>query len=176
MCHGMSDTETYIGEAHTGNVLTQSHAFTAFLGIGYSAAQGLGNNLNGLQVEHVSHFPCRLGGVTLNCVSQSVHASRGGQAFRHGGHHIRVYNCDDGHIMRVYAYEFTFSFYVGDNVVDGNLCSSTGCSRNGDDRDTRIFGRCGALQASDILKLRVCDDDTDALEVSIEEPPPMAIR
>ena len=63
--------------------------------------------------------------------------------------------------MRVNAYEFTFSFYVGDNVVDGNLCSSTGCSRNGDDRYTWIFGRCGALKASDILKLRVCDDDTD---------------
>ena len=41
MCHGMSDTEPYVGEALTGNVLTQSHAFAAFLSISYRATQDL---------------------------------------------------------------------------------------------------------------------------------------
>ena len=78
--------------------------------------------------------------------------------------------------MRVNAYEFTFSFYVGDNVVDGNLCSSTGCSRNGDDRYTWIFGRCGALKLLTSSNSGFAMMIPMALEVSIEEPPPMAIR
>ncbi len=78
--------------------------------------------------------------------------------------------------MRVNAYEFTFSFYIGDNIVDRNLCSSTGCCRNGDDRYTRIF--VGAVPS------RLLTSSNSgfammipiALEVSIEEPPPMAMR
>ena len=161
VCHGVSDSKTYVGEAHTCDVLAKSHSFASLFGVCDSTAQRFGDEFDGFEMEHVSHFPCSFCGVAFDCVSQSVHTGGSGQAFRHGGHHIRVNNCDDRHIVRVNAYEFTFSLYVGDNVVDGNLCSSTGCSRNGDDRYTRIFGRCGALKASDILKLRVCDDDTD---------------
>ena len=63
--------------------------------------------------------------------------------------------------MRVNAYKFTLSFDIGDNIVDRNLGSSTGCCRNGDDRNTRFFRRCNTLKTSYILKLRVCDDDAD---------------
>ena len=161
MCHGMSDTETYIGEAHTGNVLTQSHAFTAFLGIGYSAAQGLGNDLDCLQVEHIGHLPCRLGGVTFDSVGQSIHTGRSGQSLGHRRHHLGIYHSDNRHIMRIYAYELTLALYISDNVVDGNLCCGTCCGGHCDDGYAGLLGRCYAFQATYIFEFRVGNDDTD---------------
>ena len=161
VCHGVSDSKTYVGEAHTCDVLAESHSLTPLFGVCNSAAQGFGDQLDGFQMEHIGHFPCSFCGVALDSVGQSVHTGGSGQSFRHGGHHLRINNCDDRHVVRVNAYEFTFSLYVGDNVVDGNLCSSTCCGRNSDDRYAGILGRCSALKASDILELRVCDDDTD---------------
>ncbi len=117
-----------------------------------------------------------LGDVAFDCVSQSVHTGGSGQALRHGGHHIRVNDCDDRDIVGSTHTNLRFLLYVGDNVVDGNLCSGTCCSRNGDDRYARFLGRCDALKASDILKLRVSMMMPMALAVSMEEPPPMAIR
>lgn len=75
-----------------------------------------------------------------------------------------------GQRIRIYV------FYVGDNVVD-NLCSSTGYAVVG----TAMIGTHGFLVGAVPSRLLtssnpVCDDDTDGFEVSIEEPPPMAIR
>ena len=94
MCHGMSDTETYVGESHTGNVLTQSHAFTTFLSISYCATQGLGNDLDCLQVEHIGHLPGCLGGVTFDCMGQCIHTGGSGQTLRHRRHHLGIYHSE----------------------------------------------------------------------------------
>ena len=161
MCHGMGNTKTYVGEAHTCNVLAQSHAFTAFLGIGYSAAQGLGNDLDCLQVEHIGHLPCRLGGVTFDSVGQSIHTGRSGQSLGHRRHHLGIYHSDDGHVMRIYTDEFTLTLYIGDNVVDRNLSCGTGCGGYCDDGYTGFLGRCYAFQAAYIFEFRVGNDDTD---------------
>ena len=63
--------------------------------------------------------------------------------------------------MWVNTYEFTFSFHVGNDIVDGYFRSSSGCGRYSDDRYARFLGRSHTLEASDIFKFRVCDDDTD---------------
>ena len=112
-------------------------------------------------MEHICHFPCSFCGVTFDCMSQCIHTGRSSQSFRHRGHHFRINNCDDRHIMWINTHEFTFLFYICDNVVDSNLCCGTCCCRNCDDRYTRILCRRGTFQASYIFKLRVCDDDTD---------------
>ena len=44
----MSDAETDIGEAHACDILTQSHAFTAFFGVSDGVTQGFGNDFDGL--------------------------------------------------------------------------------------------------------------------------------
>ena len=41
VCHGVDDAQTDIGEAHTGNVLAQSHALAAFRRVLHRAAQVL---------------------------------------------------------------------------------------------------------------------------------------
>ena len=161
MCHGMGNTKTYVGEAHTCNVLAQSHAFTAFLGIGYSAAQGLGNDLDCLQVEHIGHLPCRLGGVTFDCMGQCIHTGGSSQTLRHRRHHLGIYHSDNRHIMRIYAYELTLALYISDNVVDGNLCCGTCCGGHCDDGYAGLLGRCYAFQAAYIFEFRVGNDDTD---------------
>ena len=94
-------------------------------------------------------------------MGQSIHTGGSGQSFWHGGHHFRVNNCDDRHVVWVNTYEFTFSFHIGNNIVDGYFRSSSGCGRYGDDRYARLFGRSHALKASHIFKFRVCDDDAD---------------
>ena len=63
--------------------------------------------------------------------------------------------------MGVNAYEFPFSLHICDNIVDRNLCCGTCCGRYSDDRYAGFPGRSYAFQASYILKLRVCDNDTD---------------
>ena len=161
MCHGMSDTETYIGEAHTGNVLTQSHAFTTFLSVGYRTAQGLGNDLDGFQMEHIGHLPGCLGGVTFDCMGQCIHTGGSSQTLRHRRHHLGIYHSDNRHIMRIYAYELTLALYISDNVVDGNLCCGTCCGGHCDDGYAGLLGRCYAFQAAYIFEFRVGNDDAD---------------
>ena len=65
--------------------------------------------------------------------------------------------------MRVYAYEFSLLFYICNNVVNGNFCCSSCCSRYCNDRNRRILGCCSSFQASYICKFRICNDDTDCL-------------
>ena len=112
-------------------------------------------------MEHIGHFPGSLCCIAFDGMGQGIHTCRSGKSLRHGGHHIRVNDRNDRHVMRVNAYKFTFSLDIGDNIVDRNLGSSTGCCRNGDDRNTRFFRRCNTLKTSYILKFRVCDDDAD---------------
>ena len=49
----MVNSESDIGEAHSGNILTESHTLSALSGVLYSAAERAGNNLNRLDMEHI---------------------------------------------------------------------------------------------------------------------------
>ena len=120
-----------------------------------------GNQLNGFQMEHVRHFPCRLCGVALDGVRQRVHARGGCQAFGHACHHIRVNDRNLGDIVGIHAHKLAFFLHIGDDVVDGHLSGSTrgGRHRNGK-HGVLLRGRY-ALQAAHIGKFRVLDDDPD---------------
>ena len=77
MRHGVVDAQADVGEAHAGDVLGERHAFTAgagnaALGLGHGVAQVLGDELDGLEVEHVGHLPGALGGVALDGVGLSL--------------------------------------------------------------------------------------------------------
>ena len=65
--------------------------------------------------------------------------------------------------MNVYANHLSVLLYVGDNVVDGNLCGSTCRGGNSDNGGALILGGSNALKASNVCKLGVLDDDTDRL-------------
>ena len=112
-------------------------------------------------MEHICHFPSSFCCISFNCMCQGIHTCGSCKSLWHRGHHIRVNNCDNRHVMWVNTNEFSLSFNICDNVVDCNLSSCSGCCWNCDDRNTRFCCRCNTFKASYIFKFRVCDDDTD---------------
>ena len=79
---------------------------------------------------------------------------------------MRPFGINDGDIRDIVcidADELSLLLNVGYNVVDGRLCAGTTGCRNGDGEDGTMLGRCDTLERTDICKLRVVDDDTDAL-------------
>ena len=166
--HGVVDAQANVGEAHAGDILTKSHALTAGaglagLGLGDGVAQVLADQLDGLKVEHVGELPGALGGVAFDGVGQGVHAGSGGEASRHRSHHVGVDDGDLGGVVGVDAHELADLLGVGDDVVNGHLGSGTGGRRHGDGEHGVVLGGSNALEATDIGKLGVVDDDADSL-------------
>ena len=166
--HGVVDAQADVGEAHAGDILAKSHALAAGagltgLGLGDRVAQVLADQLNSLKVEHVGELPSALGGVALDGVGQSVHASRGGQAGGHGSHHIGVDDGDLGGVVGVDAHELADLLGVGDDVVDGHLGGGTGGRRHSDGEHGVVLSGSNALETADIGELGVVDDDADSL-------------
>ena len=128
------------------------------------------------RMEHIGHFPGSLCCIAFDGMGQGIHTCRSGKSLRHGGHHIRVNDRNDRHVMRVNAYKFTLSLDIGDNIVDRNFSSSTGCCWNGDDRNTRFFVGATPSRLLTSSNSGLAMMMPIALEVSMEEPPPMAIR
>ena len=163
MCHGVCDTETYVGVCHGGYILCKCHALTSIRIVLYGLTKVLGDELDSLEIEYIGELPCTLGGVTLDGVCQRIHTGRSGEALRHGGHHIRINDGDIRDIVCIDADELSLLLNIGDNVVDGGLCTGTTGCRNGDGEYSTMLGRCNTLKGTDICELRVVDDDTDAL-------------
>ena len=161
--HGVDNAQAHIGEAHAGNVLAQGHALPALGSVGHSAPQGLGDDLNGLQVEHIGQLPGALGDVALDGVGQGVHAGGGGKALRHGCHHVRVHNGHHGDVVGVHADKLPVLLHVGDDVVDGDLRGGAGGGGHSDDGQAGVLGGGGAFQRANVSVLRVGDDDADSL-------------
>ena len=161
MSHRMRDAKADVGEAHAGDILAQRHAFAAFLFIGHGAAQRTGDDLNGLKMEHVGHFPGCLGRIAFNGMGQRIHAGRGSEPLWHRCHHIRIDDRDHRHIVRIHTDKFAFSLHIGDDIVDGHFRGGAGRGRYRDDRYAGLACRGSAFQAAHILELRVRDDDTD---------------
>ena len=166
--HGVVDAQTNVGEAHAGDILTKSHALTAGaglagLGLGDGVAQVFADQLDGLKVEHVGELPGTLGGVAFDGVGQGVHAGSGGETGRHRSHHVGVDDGDLGGVIGVDAHELADLLGVGDDVVDGHLGGGTGGRRHGDGEHGVVLGGSNALEATDIGKLGVVDDDADSL-------------
>ena len=145
MCHRMNNSKTNIGEAHTSYILSQSHSLAALRRIVNCAPQRFGNNLDRFQMEHIGHFPCALGNISLNCVGQSIHTGCCGQSLWHRCHHIRINNSNNRNIMGIYTNEFSLFLYICNNIVNGNLCCGTCCSRNCNNRHAGLLGGSNAL-------------------------------
>ena len=163
MCHGVHDAQAHVGEAHTGDVLAQSHALTAFRGVLHGTAQVLADELDGFQMEHVGDRAVALGDITLDGMGQCVHTGGSGQALGHGGHHIGVHHGDLRDIVGVHADELALLLHIGDDVVDGDLSSRTGSGGHRDGEHGVLLGGSHTLQRADVCKLRVVDDDADGL-------------
>ena len=161
--HGVGDAEADVREAHTGDILAESHALAAFLRALDSAAQVGGDKLDSFEMEHVGHFPSGLGGVALDGVGQRVHTGGGGQTGGHRAHHLRVDDGNDGHVVRVNADELALLLNIGDNVVDGDLGCGAGSGRDGDDGHAGLLGVRYALKGAHVGEFGVVDDDADGL-------------
>ena len=161
--HGVRDTKTYVGICHSGHILCQSHSLASVGIIIYSLAKVLSDELDRLKIQAVSQSPCSFSCVTFDRMGQGVHTGGSGQSSGHGGHHIRVDNCNIGDVVRVYTYEFTFLLYVCDDVVDRGLSAGSACCGNSDGEYCAMLGRCYALKGADIIILRVVDDNANTL-------------
>ena len=163
VCHGVHDAQTHVGEAHTGNVLAQSHALAALRGVLHSAAQALADQLDGFQMEHIGNDAMALGDVTLDGVGQRIHTGGGSQTLGHGGHHIGVDHSDFGDIVGIHADELALLLHIGNDIVDGDLSSSTGSGGHCDGEHRVLLGGGNAFQRAHVRKLGVIDDDADGL-------------
>ena len=163
VCHGVDDAQTHIGEAHTGDVLAQSHALAALRGVLHGTAQVLADELDGFQMEHIGDGAVALGDIALDGVGQSVHTGGGGQALGHGGHHIGIDHSDFGDIVGVHADELALLLHIGDDVVDGDLSRSTGGGGHGNGEHSVLLGGSHTFQRAHIRELGVVDDDADGL-------------
>ena len=112
-------------------------------------------------MEHICHFPCSLSCISLDCMCQGIHTGGSCQSFWHGGHHIRINDCNHRHVVRINTDKFSLSLHIRDNVVDCNFCCCTSGCRYCNDRYTWFFRRSNAFKTSDILKFRVRDNDSD---------------
>ena len=104
-----------------------------------------------------------LGDVTLNGMGQRIHTGGGSQTLGHGGHHVGVDHSDLGDIVSVHADELALLLHVGDDVVDGDLGSSTGGGGHCNGEHCVLLGGSNAFQRADVRKLGVIDDDADGL-------------
>ena len=96
-------------------------------------------------------------------MNEGIHTSRCAKAGWHGRRHIRIDYSDNWNVMRVYANKFAVLFHVSDNIVDGNLCCRTGCSRHSDNRQARMFCRRQAFKTTHIAKFRICHNRSNSL-------------
>ena len=163
MGHAVHNAKAHVREALPGNVLRQRHALAALGCVFHSAAQMPGDQLNGFQMEHVRHFPCRLCGVALDGVRQRVHARGGCQAFGHACHHIRVNDRNLGDIVGIHAHKLAFFLHIGDDVVDGHLGGRTCGGGHSNGEHSVLFGGGHALQAAHVGKLGVVGNDAHSL-------------
>ena len=65
--------------------------------------------------------------------------------------------------MRINANKLAAFIFIRDNIVDGGFSGRARGGCNGNDRNALFLRRRHALKRHNICKLRVIDDDTDAL-------------
>ena len=92
---------------------------------------------------------------------QGIHTCRSCQSLWHRRHHLRIYDCDNRHVVRIYTDEFSLLLDISDNIVDRYLCCCSCCCRHCNDRNTWILGWCCSFQTSYIFEFRIGNDDTD---------------
>ena len=128
MSHRVYNTQTYVAEAHTCDILSLRHSFTSHrvVAVVNSSLQVGSNHFDSLQFEHIRHYPCTWSNIAFDGVSQCVHTGSSGQAFRHRIHQFRVYDCYSRDIVRVNAYHLLLGIFVDDNIVDSYFGSCTG--------------------------------------------------
>ena len=156
-------SKTYVGKAHTCNVLTESHTLATVSGVCNCAAERARDDLDSFEVEHIRKLPSAAGDVAFNCVCKSVHTCSRSERSGHSRHHIGVNYCNDGNVVGVNANELSLLLNVGDNVVDGNLSGSTCGGCNCDGGNAGVLCGSNALKRANVCVLGVGDDDADSL-------------
>ena len=114
-------------------------------------------------MEHIGKLPCALGNIALDRMRKRIHTGCRGEPLRHRGHHIGIDDRDNGNIVRIDANEFAVFLHIGDDVVDRDLSRGSRRRRDGDGRDSLVSRYDRALEAADVLMLRIGDDDADRL-------------
>ena len=114
-------------------------------------------------MEHIGDGAVALGDIALDGMGQRVHTGSGGQALGHGSHHVGIDDCDLRDIVGIDADELALLLHVGDDVVDGDLGSSTGSGGHCNGEHCVLLGGSNTFQRADVRKLGVIDDDADGL-------------
>ena len=161
--HRVIYSETYVREAHTCNVLTESHTLATVSGVCNCAAERASDDLDSFEVEHIRKLPSASGDVALDRVSERVHTGSRGKRSGHSRHHIGVNYRNDGNVVGVNTNELSLLLNVGDNVVDGNLSGSTCGGCNCDGGNAGVLRGSNALKRANVRVLGVGDDDADSL-------------
>ena len=148
MSHRVNDSQAYVAESHSGNILCLRHGFTSYriTAIVYSSLQVLGNHLNGLQFKHIRHHPGSRSNVAFNGMCQGIHTCSRSQALRHRIHQFRVYDSYRRNIVRVYTHHFLGSSLINNHIVDGYLSRSSRSSRQSKSRHCFMMRICYPFQ------------------------------
>ena len=163
VCHGVCDAEADVGICHSGDILSKRHALASVGVILNSLAKILRNQLDRFKIQNVCKLPGTLGGVAFNRVGQSIHSGGGSEALRHGGHHIRVDDSDIRDVVCIHTDKFPLLLNIGYDIVDGGLCTGAAGCRYSDGKYRAMLRRSNTLEGTDVCKLRVIDDNADAL-------------
>ena len=128
------------------------------------------------QMEHICHFPYSFG-LYIPRSHVSGHPYRWKlSVLWHGEHHIRIHDCNDRHIMWIDTDEFSLSLHICDNIIDRNLCSIPAVVGTAMIRYAWFFRGCNSSRLLTSSNSGLAIMIPIAFEVSIEDPPPIAIR
>ena len=159
----MVDSQADIREAHSRDVLTESHFLPAFCISLDRRAKRATDDFNRFQVHHIGHFPSGFGDVAFDCVGERVHACWSGEFCWHWHHHVGVNESDERNVVNINADEFALCLNIGDNIVDCDFCRRSRSCGNCENRKAGVFSRRNSFKASHIGKFGVRHDDSDSL-------------
>ena len=114
-------------------------------------------------MEHIRKLPSTLGDITLNSVSKSVHTCCCGKSLRHSSHHIGINYCNYRNIVNINTNHLSVLLYVGNYVVDSNLCCGSCSGGNCNNRNTLVLRGSNALKRTNVCIFRVGYDNCNSL-------------
>ena len=122
-----------------------------------------GNHLDGLQFEHVAHFPGALRDEAFDGMGQRIETCRSGEAARQGVHQFGINHGDGRDVIRVDTHHLLLVLLVGDHIVDGHLSSRTSRWGECDDGHRLVARRSYAFERNNVSKFGIIRDDTHCL-------------
>ena len=165
MRHRVHDAQPDVRETHARDVLRLGHAVA---GDGVAAVldgipQVRGDQLDGLQLEHVAHRPRPGRDIPFDGVRQGVHARSGRQPPGHRHHQFAVDHRAHRDVVGIDADHLLAVLLVGDDIVDRHLGRRPRGRRHGEGRHGAVLGVGHTLQRAHVGELGVVDDDAHGL-------------